>query len=285
MADPSIRLVVNADDFGMTPVISRGIIKAHREGIVTSTSLLGNCADLPAAAALLAAAPELGVGIHLSLIGGRPVSSPGALASLTDTSGAFLPRAVDFFTRWIKGNIQLTEIQTEFDAQIERIRAVGIVPDHLDTHHHLGFLPLVGKAMEAAARRHGIPGVRALLEKPTLSWIAEPKRGLEAGLLTGLSWLARRQMGSHRHGPRSWGIVESGQLDEVRILEIAGRLEPGDHELICHPAESDQPDHPSGDAGAQRYHRAAELAALTSTRVRDIFARRGIVRCRWKDLF
>src|SRR3954469_25330070 len=84
-----IRLVVNADDFGMTPAISRGIVQAHRAGIVTSTSLLGNCDDLPAMRALLADAPDLGVGVHLTLIGGRPILDAQALPSLTDGAGAF----------------------------------------------------------------------------------------------------------------------------------------------------------------------------------------------------
>jgi predicted glycoside hydrolase/deacetylase ChbG (UPF0249 family) len=285
LTEPGIRLVVNADDFGMTPAISRGIVQAHRAGIVTSTSLLGNCDDLPAARALLADAPALGVGVHLTLIGGRPILDAGAVPSLTDGGGAFRPRAPDFFAHWLRGKIQLAEIEKEFDAQIERVRAAGIAPDHLDTHHHLGFIPAVGKAMESAARRHGVPGIRTLFEKPTLSWIAEPQRGLTAGLLTGLGWLARRQMGMLRHGPQSWGFVESGQLDAVRILEIIGRLGPGDHELICHPADGDDATRDAaGEFGSRPYHRAQELAALTSEKVRVAIERRSITLCRWKDL-
>ena len=161
------------------------------------------------------------------------------------------------------------------------VQSAGIVPDHLDTHHHLGFLPAVGRAMEAAARRRGIPGIRTLFEKPTLSWVTEPARGLEAGLLTGLGWLARRKMGMLRHGPQSWGFVESGNLDEVRILEIIGRLGAGDHELICHPAEIDMD---SRDAEGRAYHGARELAALSSERVRTAIQHRGITLCRWRDL-
>lgn len=276
-----MRLVVNADDFGMTPAISRGVVQAHRAGIVTSTSLLGNCADLPSASGLLGETPALGVGVHLALIGGRPVAPAAAIPSLLDGTGAFLPRASNFFTQWIRGQVKASEIETEFCAQIDRVRAAGIVPDHLDTHHHLGFLPVVGKAMEAAARRYGIAGLRSLYEKPSLSWVAEPKRGLEAGLLSGLGWLTRRQMGMLRHGPQSWGFVESGQLDEVRILEIIGRLTAGAHELICHPADQDVPEL---DGGERRYQRVQELAALTSGRVRAAIEQRGITLCRWSDL-
>jgi hypothetical protein len=129
--------------------------------------------------------------------------------------------------------------------------------------------------MEAAARRRGIPGIRSAVEQPTIAWLTEPRRGLEAGVLAGLSWLTRRRMGTLRHGPQSWGFVESGQLDEVRILEIIGRLGPGVHELICHP----------GDASDSSHDRLQELRALTSAKVRAALASKAIALCRWGDLF
>ena len=284
MTEPRIRLVVNADDFGMSGGVSRGIIQAHERGIVTSTSLLGNCADadLAAAASLLAGAPSLGVGVHLALVGGRPVSPPETVPSLLDPHGGFPARPADLLARWARGRIAAGELAREIDAQIERARGAGLVLDHLDTHHHIGFIPVVGQAIEAAARRHAIAGVRTLIEKPTLAWLTEPRRGLEAGVLAGLGWLTRRRMGTLRHGPRSWGFVESGQLDEVRILEIIGRLEPGVHELICHPGLDEDG---GGAASPDGHQRPRELGALTSPRIRGTLERRGITLCRWSDLF
>jgi predicted glycoside hydrolase/deacetylase ChbG (UPF0249 family) len=282
MSAAATRLVVNADDFGQSPGVSRGIVRAHREGVVTSTSVLGNCTDLPAACALLAEAPTLGVGVHLTLVGGRPISPVGRVGSLTDAQGSFPRRAQDFFTSWMKGHIQVDEIETEFDAQVARLRDAGLPLDHLNTHRHLGFLPAVGRAMEAVARKHKIPGVRSAVERPTLGWLMEPARGLEAGLLTGLAWLTRRRMGALRHGPQSWGFVEVGRLDEVRILELLGRMGPGAHELICHPGEEDDVESEPGEAPHLRAH---ELVALTSHKVRRAFERRGVELCRWRDLF
>ena len=89
-------------------------------------------------------------------------------------------------------------------------------------------------------------------------------------MLSGLAWLGRRRMGTLRHGPRTWGYLESGRLDEVRILEILGRLGPGAHELICHPGAG-LPDH-EGDA-------------LSSSKIKKAIADRGIVLGRWRDLF
>jgi predicted glycoside hydrolase/deacetylase ChbG (UPF0249 family) len=273
-----IRLVVNADDFGISPSVSRGILRAHRDGVVTSTSLLGNCDDFPGVRALLAGAPELGVGVHLSLLGGRPVADPGAVQTLVGPEGAFFSRVQDLLGPLVRGRVADAEIEREFDAQVGRARDAGLPVDHLDTHRHLGFHPAVGHAMETVARRHGIPGVRSAVERPTLAWVTDPRRGLETAVLTGLSWLTRRRMGTLRHGPQSWGYVESGHLDEVRILEILGRLGPGPHELICHPGEEN-------DAGDERYWRAQELAALTSQKVRRALGRRGVTLCRWRDLF
>jgi predicted glycoside hydrolase/deacetylase ChbG (UPF0249 family) len=276
------RLVVNADDFGQSPGVSRGIVRAHREGVVTSTSVLGNCADVSDVCALLAEAPQLGVGVHLSLVGGSPVADVGRVGSLTDAEGQFLRRPQDFFKSWMRGQIKLDEIEVEFDAQVTRLKSAGLPLDHLDTHRHLGFLPAVGGAMENVARKHKIPGIRSAIERPTLAWVTEPTRGLEAGLLTGLAWLTRRRMGALRHGPQSWGFVEVGRLDEVRILEILGRMGPGAHELICHPGEEDDVETEPGEAPHLRAH---ELVALTSHKVRRAFERRGVVLCRWRDLF
>lgn len=269
------RLVVNADDFGMSPAISKGIVRAHREGIVTSTSLLGNCTDLDQARALLAEAPNLGVGVHLALIGGSPVSDPARVPTLLGPGGRFLVRSAEFIAAWTKRRIDPAEVERELDAQVSRVRAAGIVIDHLDTHYHLGFLPVVGRTVEALAKRYGIGAIRSEIESPTLSWITDPRRGLKAGVLTGLNWLTRRQLGARRHSAQSWGYVESGRLDEVRVLEIIGRLGPGTHELICHPGEEPSPG----------YDYTGELTALTSAKVRRALGQRGITLCRWGDLF
>ncbi|HEY6476656.1 MAG TPA: ChbG/HpnK family deacetylase [Polyangia bacterium] len=277
-----IRLVVNADDFGMSAAISRGILRAHREGIVTSTSLLGNAPDLPRARAMLAETPTLGVGVHLALCGGRPVADPDGIPSLLTPEGKLPARGQDFIAAWAKGRIIPAEIERELEAQVARVRDAGIAVDHLDTHHHLGFLPPVGRAVETVARRHGIAGIRSAVERPTLAWVTDPRRGLEAGVITLSAWLMRRQLGARRHGPQSWGYVESGHLDDIRILEIIGRLGPGPHELICHPGESLV----EGEVPevSTRYQRTAELASLTSAKVRRALEQREVRLCRWGDL-
>ena len=134
----------------------------------------------------------------------------------------------------------------------------------------MGLLPGVGEIVERLARRFGIAGIRTTVEPPGLTWIADPRRGAGTALLAGLAWMTRRRMGALRHGPITWGYSESGRLDAVRILEIIGRLGPGYHEFLAHPAG------PGGES---------EVEALTSSRARTAVERRGIVLSRWSDLF
>jgi predicted glycoside hydrolase/deacetylase ChbG (UPF0249 family) len=281
--EASVRLVVNADGLGGDPAVDRGVLRAHREGIVTSASVLGNCPDVAAVKALLAEAPDLGVGVHLTLVEGAPVSNPGAVRSLVGPDGHFPRSPTDLFLGWAKGALRADDVEREMDAQVARLRDAGLRIDHLDTRFHVGFLPTVGRAVEAVARRHGIPGIRMAMEQPTLAWVVETPRGLMAAALGGLAWWTRRRLGALRHGPQTWGYVESGRLDEVRILEILGRLGPGSHELICHPADGVPREPPGGPALPADPVR--ELRALTSPLVRHALEARQIQLCRWADLF
>ena len=141
--------------------------------------------------------------------------------------------------------------------------------------------------MEAVARRPGIAGLRSAVEEPTLTWLTELPRGAMAALLGGLAWLTRRQLGALRHGPQTWGYVESGQLDEVRILEIVGRHGPRQPRADLPPRARRTIE--AARAGRlsprRRYRRARELKALTSPIMRHALEQRRIRLCRWSELF
>jgi len=278
-----IRLVVNAEGFGATRASNLDIARAHREGVVTSTSLLGNCADIADARASLAELPALGVGLSLALWGGTPVATQNQDGSSPLAPGRLLRGSPSAFAMdWLKGRIPPEHVEREMEAQVSRALGAGVALDHLCTRGHLGFVPGVGELVERVARRHKIAGIRSIVESPTLGWLADPRRGLQLGVLTGLSWVTRRRLGTLRHGPRTWGYLESGRLDEVRIIEIIGRLGPGGHELICHPGGTNGPGPTASDAAGDG---AVELRALTSAKVKTALDRRAIVLCRWRDLF
>jgi predicted glycoside hydrolase/deacetylase ChbG (UPF0249 family) len=279
-----IRLVVNADAFGFHPEVSRGIVKAHREGIVTSTSVLGTVGDPEGVRDELRAVPSLGVGLSVVLVNGRPTAPRNEVASLLDESGAFWATPAHFVARWARGHIVPGHLEREIEHQLTRLRDTGLAIDHLDTHLHLGFLPVVAEALRAVARRHGIGTIRSRIEGPNLTWFVDPERGLPLLMLRGAAWLARQRMGQHGHGAQSWGFAESGNLNPMRILEILGRLGPGIHELICHPGL--QADVAMVTSGRLRtFERPTELEALCSDTVRAAITERGIELCRFSDLF
>ncbi|MBC8133830.1 MAG: ChbG/HpnK family deacetylase [Deltaproteobacteria bacterium] len=281
-----IRLVVNAQEFGTTPAIDRAVIQAHRDGIVTSTSLLGNCNDLAAVRSALLEAPRLGIGVSLALVGGSPIALAADVPSLLTAKGVLRSSPSEFALDWLKNIISPLDLEREMTAQVARALDAGLAIDHLCTRHHLGFLPGVGQVVERVARRHKIPGIRSTVEPPTLSWLTDPRRGIQTGVLGGLSWLTRRRLGSLRHGPQTWGYLESGRLDEVRIVEIIGRMGPGPHELICHPNQiANQIPNQVASQVAGQVEDSVELRALTSTKVKTALERRAIVLCRWQDLF
>lgn len=268
-----IRLVVNAEGFGTSPTTNEVIVRTHRTGIVTSTALVGNCLDIEAAADTLQACPSLGVGLSLALIQGAPVAPSAEVASLVTADGRLRERAPEFGLEWARGHIRSEHVERELDAQIARARDVGLALDHLATRGHLGLLPGIAQIVERLARRYQIAGLRTTVEPPTLAWLTDARRGVETGILAGLAWLSRRRLGPLRHGPRSWGYLDRRRLDEIRVLEIIGRMDAGPHELICHPG-----DDPEGTG-------VAELAALTSPRVRQALEGRDIHLGRWRDLF
>jgi hypothetical protein len=142
------RLIVNADDFGLTPGVSAGILAAHRHGIVTSTTVLVTATvdrDLVAAAR----DSDLGIGVHLNLTLGRPLT---AARSLVGGDGRFVRDARQASARAVVG-----DVEREIDAQIERFHALfRRAPTHLDTHHHVGLYPPVREVMLAAAARLGV---------------------------------------------------------------------------------------------------------------------------------
>lgn len=273
---PTVRLVVNADGFGASAERDRAVIATHQHGIVTSTSVLGNAVDPASVKAALATVPKLGVGVLLSLVEGAPVAPPDTVPSLLGPDGKFPNRARDVVLTWAKAALKADEVEQELEAQVSRLRDLGLAIDHLCSKDGLGFLPVVAQAQERVARRHGIAGLRVSVERPTLAFAAEPRRGLETAAMAAMAWVSRRDLGARRHGPQSWGFFESGRLDEVRILEILGRLGAGSHELICHPDLT-------GDLASTP--RDSEAFALGSARVRSVLLDRQIELVRWADLF
>ncbi len=228
------RLIVNADDFGMAESVSLGIIKGHREGIITSTSLLAGGTAAGHAAALAKENPTLGVGVHLCLTIERPVSMPEYIPSLA--GGGRLPAGpMQFALGLFSGSIKTAEIETELRAQIERAIQLGIKPTHLDGHQHLFMLGPVFKIVLRLAKEYGIGAVRY----PVGPWngLYSPFRTMEKLILEGMAKSQRQQLDEAglKHPDNFFGLPETGRLDTARLTAIIESLPEGTSEIMCHP--------------------------------------------------
>jgi predicted glycoside hydrolase/deacetylase ChbG (UPF0249 family) len=154
-------LIVNADDFGMSEEISDGIITAHLEGIVTSTSLMVNMPDAKRAVRLAQQTPSLDVGMHLNITEGHPVLPPEKVPTLVNSTGEFLSDK-KLIPKIKKFRVSPFEIEAEFSAQVKKMLDMGIRPTHLDSHHHVHIYPLSAWVFKRVAKKFGIKKVRAI---------------------------------------------------------------------------------------------------------------------------
>jgi chitin disaccharide deacetylase len=272
-----IYAILNADDFGLSPGINRGIIEAHRDGIVTSASLMAIGDAFEEAVACAHEYPSLSLGIHLTLVEGRPVLPPDRIPSLVTANGRFYQSLSIFLQKWFMGQIRMHDVEREFDAQIEKAMDHRVRIDKLDSHMHIHLLPGVFPTVLALARRHHIPAIR-LPTEGVLSLGSPTTFGgwcRRAVLTTFSAFRSHRLVKAGRlHSKRCIGIAESGQLTEEALLRMLQRLRPGLTEIMVHPGYRDSvlDNWPQ----SRRYKREQELTALTSPRVKAFVERQRI---------
>jgi chitin disaccharide deacetylase len=282
MSPAGPKLIVNADDFGLSPAINRGIIAAHRDGIVTSASIMVNGPAFDDAVTLARENPALDLGVHLTLTDLAPMSSPDAVSSLVGGDKRFLPHATGLARRYLRGGISLAEVRIELDAQLRLARSRGLAVSHIDSHQHVHALPGIARVVADLAQAYRIRAIRwprERLRNYMFKAAGEARRLAEQAALNALCLLSplRRQ----RHAEGFVGFHFGGRLDE-RNLETVLRNLPADGsvELMCHPAEAeaDGPHRRWGYAGP------AERAALTSARTKALIGTLGIELVAYRDL-
>src|SRR5262249_35706710 len=141
------RLIVNADDFGLTSGVNRAVIRAHENGIVTSTTVMVNMPPFEEAAVMAGQYPSLGVGLHFNITQGEPVAQPKTIRSLLQTTDSFIGTSSALARRWLAGRLKKDEIIIELRAQIEKALSEGLTLTHIDSHKHSHALPLVFDAI------------------------------------------------------------------------------------------------------------------------------------------
>jgi len=275
------RLIINADDFGLTAGVNRAIAEANRSDVLTSATMMANARAFAEAAALAKSQPSLKTGCHVVLIDGDPVSAN--LPTLTNGSSRFRSSLKQFAVAAVRRQISADEIQQEAEAQIRKIQSQGITLTHIDSHKHTHMFPHVLRPVLRAAKACRIRAVRNPFE-PLRAWphsavLGTPALWLRSAEVTALQMFAggfRRAI--QEEGMLSTdgtvGIAATGKLDQKMLLHILIALPEGTWELVCHPGYSDADLQAVGTRLTTS--RETELAALISSETKDALARQKI---------
>ena len=274
------RLIINADDFGLTVGVNRAIVEAHEHGVVSSATLMANGQAFADAVCLARSTPRLGVGCHVALVDGAPLLHQTQVSSLLDngSSSAGAPRfregILKFGALALLDRLGADEIEAEATAQIRKLQASGIAVTHLDSHKHTHVFPRVLRPLLQAARNCGVRAIRNPFERIQGSQLAASpslwRRWTEVGVLRGLAKQFREavQQAGIFTPDGTLAIVATGALNERLLQLMVENLPEGTWELVCHPGYND------GDLQGIRTRlrdsREQELRILTSRSTRDL---------------
>jgi hopanoid biosynthesis associated protein HpnK len=265
------KLIVTADDFGAAVPINEAVEQAHRSGVLSAASLMVGAPAVTDAVERARRSPSLGVGLHLTLVDGRPVLPPRQIPDLVGADGRFSRDPVGFGIALFFSPKLRRQAEAEIEAQFERFGATGLALDHVNGHQHFHMHPAVTRAIARIAPRFGSPPVRIPLEPFLYSRRA---RGDQALQRLG-SWLfyAAQTRGMRRRlraaglalNDHVLGVNDSGAMIEQRVLQLLDHLPDGVTELYCHPATRrwEGPDNLP-----MHYRPQEEFAALVSPEVR-----------------
>lgn len=241
-------LVINGDDFGLTPGVNAGMLDAHREGVLTSVSLFANAPSTTQAIAMAHATPSLGVGCHLTLVDGTPTLPATDVPSLVTPDGQFRQTWGAFIRAGLLGRIDLDDVRRELTAQIERLQTAGITLTHLDSHKHVHTWPPIFRIVAELATAYRIPAVRVPYESPWMGPVPADLRdaGIRRQAIENLgmrwwTWRDARVLARHRRlAPAFFGRVHTGRVDREVLPKILERLPDGVSELMMHPGYQDK---------------------------------------------
>lgn len=276
MASPEPRrLIVNADDFGLSTSVNAAVIRAHREGILTTASLMVNEPGFEAAVKLAKENPKLGVGLHLTLLMGHATLPPEKIPGLVNTRGEFSDSPVGVGMNYFFQHSLREQLRAEIHAQFEKFHAAGLPLDHVNGHLHLHVHPAIFKILMADADELRIRHLRL-----TRDCLARSRRMApghlaykisHAAIFEFLSARARNILAAKkiRHAQITFGLLQDSRVDEEYIMKLLPELPPGDSELYSHPS-LDKFKH--------------EFDALVSPRVREEIKKLGVELIRYQDL-
>ena len=269
------RLIVNADDFGRSHSINEAVVRAHREGILTSASLMVSETGFDEAVKLAKENPKLGVGLHLTLLQGHSALSPEKISGLVNSRGEFSDNPIGVGLSYFFKHSLREQLRTEIHAQFEKFRTTGLSLDHVNGHLHLHLHPTVFRILTDNSEKLGIHHLR--LTRDCLSRSRKISHGhwfyriSHAVIFEFLSSRTRKTLKQKniRHAQITFGLLQNAQVDEDYILKLLPELPLGNSELYSHPS-LDKFKH--------------EFDALVSPRVKEEIKKLGIELIRYQDL-
>ena len=274
-APPPRRLIVNADDFGRSQSINQAVVRAHREGILTSASLMVNEPFAEEAAALARANPGLGVGLHLTLVCGASALPHEQIPQLADARGQFSRHPVIAGWRCFASARCRAQLAREIAAQFEKFHATGLPLDHVNGHLNFHLHPAVFDILMENARPWGITALRLTDDWFGLNARLAPGKWFyrmsHAAIFRALSDRARPVLAIKgiRHTRVVFGLLQNARVDAPFVARLLPALPPGDSELYSHPSLD---------------HFRNEFDALINPTFKTLAAQLGIQLIRYQDL-
>jgi hopanoid biosynthesis associated protein HpnK len=289
------RLIINADDFGMTAGVNRAVTEAHAAGVVTSATMMANETATADAIGRASQSPRLSVGCHVVLVDGRPLSLPNRVPSLIGFHNGdgphFRPGIAGLAMAALSTKVSEPEVHAEASTQIETLKKQGVNLSHIDCHMHSHILPVILRGVLQAARDHGIVAVRNPFE-PAWSVSATRKgtslrswtRSLQVSILRALEQQFRSTVKEDgvKTPDGTIGIAVTGLLDRDLLVRLVSAMPDGTWELVTHPGYNDD-DLTNATTDLKR-SRAVELEVLTSPETLDLLRKRGIRLISYRDL-
>lgn len=239
------RLIVNADDFGLTAGVNRAILELHSAGVLTSATLMARAGATDEAMEMARTTPAMGVGCHVVLVDGEPVLPASRIPSLVERSTGRFPVALGaFLGRLLTGRIRAEEIEAEAAAQIALLQSRGLRLTHVDTHKHTHLFPGVLRPVLRAA---GAAGIRAIRNPFEPAWAGRAARdapwvrAMQVGALRALAPMCRRIVAEAGFATTDGtiAVVSTGTFNAATLRRLLDAIPEGMWELVTHPGYND----------------------------------------------
>jgi len=271
------RIIINADDFGLCDGVNEAVAQAHSDGILTSATIMANMPAAEKAVEVAKKLPALGVGVHLNLTEGRPISKDPCTDRLLGSDGQFAHSPLKLSLLSLAGHKIREAIRTELAAQIQWVIDHGLKPTHLDSHKHIHAFPALFSIVCQSARSFQIPAIRWTFEPKELSRIPWPMTNedgrIRAQKVRIMARINRMQNKDFLKNDALLGVAHTGKIDVNFLKAVTLYNSAATVEVMTHPGFADGLD---ADKTRLLHQREVELEALCSEKTKQFFEGAGI---------